>query len=302
MSSAILFPGLVPVTYAGLRTFLQTSEHAWRRFAQASAILGYSLADAFARAGQDDWEAIDCAFLAANLAMGDHAAELVDSEPVLIAGMSFGALPAAVYSGALPYPAAVVLVRDSARVQARHLAELPEPEGTYFFCRVSEADVHRLVDQLRAAGHRIEVSAYLGLDVHGVSAPLSVLALFKSMVGTVGGWGFHTMNRPQHCAVNQGFRDELTQTVYARAPFQPADVPLLSDVDGRALVDPGQVCQSLLAGWTEPVRLSATADGLVAQGIERTYVVGPRNMIGRMISDVCAVVPVTPEALLVPAK
>ncbi|MGQ0842178.1 ACP S-malonyltransferase [Actinokineospora sp.] len=300
MRSAILFPGLVPVSYQGLAGYLSHDRHAGARFTEAADVLGYSLFDAFRAAGPTDWEALDCAYLAVNLALADHALELMANEPVLVAGASFGALPAVVLAGGLDYPAALELVARSARIQAGYLAGFTEPAGCHFFCKVPVEDVEEIVAEVAADGRWIEISAYLGPDIHGVSASLATIELVKARLTARGGWGFHTMNRPQHCARLAELRDDLAERVYRPALFSAARIPLLSDIDGRSLVDPAELRSSLLSGWVDPVRLSVTQQGLARAGIDRAHMVGPRNIIGRLVAEVCEVVTVTPDPAPVP--
>lgn len=290
MTAAVFFPGLVPMDPGDLEGLLRRSAPARRRFGLASDVLGYPLADALFDAADTDWEIIDCGCLTTALALADSAADTLVPAPELSAGMSFGGLPAVVRAGGLEFADALLLVTRSARIQARYLAEQPEPGACMFFLGPNPEQVRGLVGRLAAAGHWIEISAQLGPDIHAVSGGAGTLALFQEGLRDLGGRAFHTMNRPQHCAALTPLRDELERDVYRTTPFRRSRLPVLSDIDGALLRDPADLRTFLLAGWVEPVYLSATVDGLRAAAADRVYLAGPRSLFGRLLGGVCEVV------------
>ncbi|MGW4896333.1 ACP S-malonyltransferase [Kitasatospora sp. NPDC004240] len=292
MTAGLFFPGLVPLGADDVDRLLAHSAPARRRFDRASEVLGHPLAEALRDAGEADWETIDAACLTSALALADSAEEWLDPAPALCTGVSFGGLPAVVRSGGLDFADALVLVVRSARIQARYLAERPEPGACLFLIGLTAGQVGELAARLAAAGHWIEVSAHLGPDIHAVSAAPGTLALFQEEMRALGGRGFHTMNRPQHCRMLAPLRAELERDVYRVTPFHRARLPVLSDIDGTLLREPEELRTFLLDGWVEPVDIDTTVRGLRAAAVDRLYLAGSRNLFGRLLGPVCELVPI----------
>lgn len=303
MSSAVLFPGLAPAGYAVIGDLLSGTPAGRDRIAEAEQVLDRPLLDEFRAAGAggpgtggpEGWEVADCAYLAAAVALADHLPDLLGGDPPrAVVGVSFGGFAAAVAAGGLDYADAVRLVSRSARAQARYLSGRA-PAGCLFCYRISAAEVHRIVADLRGSGRWVEVSADLGMDVHGISATLDTLELVKAAVRERGGAPIYTMDRPQHCSPMAGLRSRLAAHVYPRAQFRIPRVPLISDVDGSVVATPDRVRRSLLDGWTEPVYLRHTVAALRRLRVRRVYLVGPRSLFARLLGDAFDLVPVEPE-------
>lgn len=297
MGDVIYFPGLVPTTFPAVETFLRENVFARRRLEIADEVLGYSLVEAYERAEVYDWEVYEAGFLALTLALADWAHHHVGLYPVTYGGQSFGAVIGAVFGGVLDYRDAVVLVRESTRVEVEYFDALDEPLGCFFFYRLDAAAVDRIVQRSRDAGHAVEASIYLDNSVHAVSGTVSGLDHVRSLVQEAGGFPFYLMNRAEHCSMVGGLRERLEHEVYSKLEWRPGRYPMLSDVSGRMLTDPVEIMHDLLDGWTTPVRWTTVVDGIRASGAERAVVVGPRNMFGRLTRSSLPTITVTPRSV-----
>lgn len=292
---ALYFPGLVPTKFSSVEDFLRTDDYAHARIEVADDVLGYSLLDAYAEAEVYDWEVYESGFMALTLALADWAVEHVELNPVLCGGQSFGAIIAAVFTGALPYEDGLRLVRSSTKVEVEYFDGQPEPLGCLFFYRLDSARVDELVAEFRADGRDVEVSIYLDNAVHAVSGTLADLQLFEERVRESGGYPFYTMNRSEHCSGVRPLRDRLETEVYDAFSWSTPKWPMLSDVSGRLLTDPEAIKQDLLDGWVTPVRWSTVVDGMRAAGAEHAHIIGPRNMFARITNNALPTDVITPK-------
>lgn len=298
MADAIYFPGLVPTTFPGIAGFLTGNEFARHRLRVADEVLGYSLIDAYEKADVYDWEVFEAGFMALSLALADWAAAHLDLEPLVYGGQSFGAIIGAVYGGVLDYPDALRLVRESTRVELDYFGGLAEPVGCFFFYRLASPVVDRLVAQCLAEGHRVQGSIYLDNSVHGVSGTMTGLERFRELVAAEGGHAFYLMNRAEHCPMVMELRQRLEAGVYRRFEWHRSPLPMLSDVTGQLLTEPGEVMADLLDGWVTPVHWSTVVEGIRASGADRAFIIGPRNMFSRLTGNSVPTAIVTPRAVL----
>ncbi|WP_406692040.1 hypothetical protein REH65_08660 [Saccharopolyspora sp. ID03-671] len=289
---ALYFPGLVPTKFSAIEDFLRTSDHARARIEVADDVLGYSLLDAYAEAEVYDWEVYESGFLVLTLALADWALDHVELDPVLCGGQSFGAIIAAVFSGALSYEDGLRLVRASAAVELDYFAAVPEPLGCLFFYRLDSRTVDALVADFPG---ELEVSIYLDDSVHAVSGTLADLRLFEDRVRESGGYPFYTMNRSEHCSTVRPLRDRLETEVYDRVSWNSPKWPMLSDVSGRLLTDPAEIEKDLLDGWVTPVRWSTVVEGMRAARAEHAHIIGPRNMFARITNNALPTDVITPK-------
>ncbi|GAA4621137.1 ACP S-malonyltransferase [Saccharopolyspora hordei] len=295
---ALYFPGLVPTKFSTIETFLRTDDHARRRLAEADEFLGYSLMDAYAEADVYDWEVYESGFMVVTLALADWALENVELNPVLCGGQSFGAIIAAVFSGALSYQDGLALVRNSVLVEVDYFDHQPEPLGCLFFYRMTSQQVDDLVAEFRAAGRDVEVSIYLDDSVHAVSGTLADLELLEARVREAGGFPFYTMNRSEHCPSVRPLRDRLETEVYDRVSWHRPKWPMLSDVSGKLLTDPEEIEQDLLDGWVTPVHWSTVVGGMRDAGTEQVHIIGPRNMFSRITNNALPTEVITPKKVV----
>lgn len=99
--TAMVFPGMGPTTFADVGRFLLVNPVARQLVKTVDGLLGYPLVDCLRAAEGDYSEHAQVAFFTSCLALARWAEEELGVGAELCAGASFGAKPAAVYSGSL---------------------------------------------------------------------------------------------------------------------------------------------------------------------------------------------------------
>ncbi len=297
MPDALYFPGLVPSASSSVEEFMRRNEFVQRRLRVADEVLGYSLLDAYAKAEIYDWEVFETGFMVLTLALADWTMENLDIDPVLCGGQSFGAIVAAVFTGALDYPDAIEFIRASTAVETDYFNGLPAPMGCLFFYRLDSASVDRLIEQCRSDGLDLEASVYLDDSVHAVSGPIEHLKIFRQLIRDRGGHAFYLMNRAEHCPSVAPLRERLKNEVYQKFTWNTPSLPLLSDVTGELLHHPDAIMEDLLDGWVSPVHWTTVVEGIRTAGADNVLIIGPRNMFARITNNRLPTAVVTPKVI-----
>jgi [acyl-carrier-protein] S-malonyltransferase len=258
-------------------------------FDQASADLGYDLLDVCANGPAERLNATDVsqpAIFVASLAALDS---LKQSEPdaagsvVAAAGLSLGEYTALVFAGAMTFADGLAVVRERGRAM-QHAAEAT-PSGMVSALLLDLDKVNEAVEEAKGAG-RIWVANYLcpgNLVVSGAKAACDEVERLAGAAGArtvrlaVAG-AFHTdLMKPA---------DEILAAALARVTVQPARVPVWSNVDAKPHTDPADVRPLLVRQVVNPVRWEETVRGLLADGVERFYEIGPGRVLAGLLKRV----------------
>jgi len=282
METAIVFPGMGPVSFTEAAKFLLINPLARELLAGADEALGYCLFDRYRQTDGDYSEYAQVAFLVTCLAMARWIEKTSDARPEVCAGPSFGAKAAAVYSGALDFADAVRMTAELARCEQRYFAERHRDVVTHSFTRTPAGPLAELLRELDQRDEWYEVSCYVDDDFHMVSLREGTLEWFQRRLRASGGFPLYTMRPPMHCSVFGDLRDLVEREVFGAVRFADPRIPVVADQDGTVLTSAEGVRTMLLDGIVAPVRWPQVVATLKRLGVSRVYVSGQDSIFGRV--------------------
>jgi [acyl-carrier-protein] S-malonyltransferase len=259
-------------------------------FDRASAALGYDLLAVCEHGPADRLNATDVSqpaiFVASLAALEQLRATEPDALPAVtaVAGLSLGEYTALAYAGALSFDDGLRVVQ--ARGQAMQAAADATPSGMVSVLGLEVPEVEALAIEARGAD-TLEVANYLCPGNTVVSGALAAVERLEQLAAQQGGirtvrlavaGAFHThLMKPA---------DERLAAALAGAAIRPPEVPVWSNVDARPHADPAEVRELLVRQVVSPVRWEETVRGLLADGVERFYEVGPGRVLAGLLRRV----------------
>jgi len=251
-------------------------------FEQAGRILGYDLAK-LCREGPketlDSTAISQPAIFVASLAALEH---LKAQQPELAAsaeftaGLSLGEYTALVFAGALSFEDALRVVQK--RGEAMQAAADATPSGMVSILMLERAQVEAICEAARSAGP-LWVANYLCPGNIVLSGSKSGCAKALELAEAAGGktavlavaGAFHTeIMRPA---------DQRLAEALAGVKLTPPRIPVYSNVDARAHEDPAEIRGVLVRQVLSPVLWEECVRGLLAQGVDRFYEIGPGKVL-----------------------
>src|SRR5581483_982356 len=173
-----------------------------------------------------------------------------------------------------------------ARGEAMQAAAEATPSGMVAVIGLEVPEVEALVAEARDAG-TLEVANYLCPGNTVVSGSLPAITRLEEVCQQKGGirltrlavaGAFHTdLMRPA---------DEKLAAALAGITISPPRVPVWSNVDARPHTDPAEIRGLLVRQVLSPVRWEDTLRGLLAEGVERFYEIGPGRVLAGLMKRV----------------
>lgn len=288
--TAFLFPGQGAQTVGMAAALCQALPAANDLFRRASDILGYDLLDVCTSGPAEKLNATDVSQPAIFVASLAALEQVKATEPDALggvfatAGLSLGEYTALAFAGALSFEDGVRLVQ--ARGRAMQDAAVATPSGMISVLGLEVPEVESLVSEVRGTD-TLEVANLLcpgNTVVSGASASLDrfeQLCVQKGGIRTVRlavAGAFHTaLMRPA---------DEKLAAALADVTLNAPTVPVWSNVDARPHTDPAEIRALLVKQVLSPVRWEDTLRGLLAEGVERFYEVGPGRVLAGLLKRV----------------
>jgi [acyl-carrier-protein] S-malonyltransferase len=288
--TAFLFPGQGAQVVGMAGALCQSVPASKALFDRAAAILGYDLLAVCVNGPAERLNATDVSqpaiFVAGLAALEQLKVAEPDSltEVVATAGLSLGEYTALVYAGAMTFEDGLRVVH--ARGRAMQAAAEATPSGMVSVLGLEIPDIEVLVSEARSAGTLV-IANYLcpGNTVLSGALPaierIEQLAVEKGGIRTVRlavAGAFHTdLMKP----ADDRLREALAQVAIA-APM----VPVWSNVDAKPHTDPTEIQELLVRQVISPVRWEETTRGLLAQGVERFYEIGPGRVLAGLLKRV----------------
>lgn len=286
--TAFLFPGqgAQAVGMAGGLTAALPAAKAL--FDEAAAVLGYDLLALCVSGPVERLNATDVSQPAIFVASLAALEQLKTTEPALdgvtaTAGLSLGEYTALVFAGALSFADGLRVVQ--ARGRAMQAAAEATPSGMVSVIGPELAEVEKLVADARGGG-TLEVANLLspGNTVISGSAAavdeacrLAEERKFRTVRLAVAG-AFHTnLMKPA---------DEKLAAALAGVEIRSPRVPVWSNVDAKPHTDPAEIRALLVRQVVSPVRWDETMRGLIADGVEVFYEIGPGRVLAGLLKRV----------------
>lgn len=288
--TAFLFPGQGAQTVGMAGALCQSLPAAKALFDRAATLVGYDLLAVCVNGPADRLNATDVsqpAIFVASLAALEQlkAAEPAAlSEVVAAAGLSLGEYTALVYAGAMTFEDGLRVVQ--ARGRAMQAAAEATPSGMVSVLGLEIADIEVLLSEARSAG-MLEIANYLCPGNTVLSGALPAIERIEQLAVEKGGirtirlavaGAFHTdLMKPADLRLAEALRD---------AAIHPPVVPVWSNVDANPHSDPAEIRGLLVQQVVTPVRWEETIRGILAQGVERFYEIGPGRVLAGLLKRV----------------
>ena len=288
--TAFLFPGQGAQTVGMAAALCQSLPAAHDLFQRAAAVLGYDLLAVCTNGPADRLNATDVSQPAIFVASLAALEQLKATEPeaaadvVATAGLSLGEYTALAFAGALSFEDGVKLVQT--RGQAMQAAAEAAPSGMVSVLGMEVPEVDALVIESRGTD-TLEVANLLCPGNTVVSGSLAAIDRFEQLCVQKGGirtvrltvaGAFHTkLMKPA---------DETLAQALAGVALSAPKVPVWSNVDARPHTDPNEIRALLVRQVLAPVRWEDTLRGLLADGVERFYEIGPGRVLAGLLKRV----------------
>jgi [acyl-carrier-protein] S-malonyltransferase len=285
---AILFPGQGSQAVGMARDLCQAFPAARQKFIDASAILGYDLLDICVNGPADrlnstviSQPAIFVASLAALESLVDSG---VSADYVATAGLSLGEYTALVFAGALSFADGLKLVQR--RGEAMQAAADATPSGMVSVLGLDLDKVEELCKKASAVG-MVQVANLLcprNIVVSGSKAGCEEVErlapefdAMKTIRLAVAG-AFHTnIMKPA---------DEVLAAALEKVDLMSARIPVWSNVDAQPHTSPEEFRSLLVRQVLQPVRWEETIRGLLKEGVQRFYEIGPGRVLAGLLKRI----------------
>lgn len=286
---AFLFPGQ-GAQYVGMAAGLCESLPAARElFEEASSVLGYDLLEVCTKGPKERLDstvisqpAIYVASLAALESLRAQSPE-IENAVIASAGLSLGEYTALAFAGVLRFADGLRLVKT--RGEAMQTASDATPSGMVSILLLPIDKIEELCVQARTCG-TIQIANLLcpgNTVVSGTKAAcdeidkLATAAGAKTVRLSVAG-AFHTdIMKPA---------DQTLAAALDKATLHAARIPIWSNVDAKPHTDPAEIRGLLVKQVIQPVHWETTMRGLLAQGVEKFYEIGPQRVLAGLLKRV----------------
>jgi [acyl-carrier-protein] S-malonyltransferase len=286
---AFLFPGQGAQTVGMARTLCESLPAAQQLFERAAAVLGYDLLAVCANGPAEKLNATDIsqpaiytASLAALEALKLSDMSVVDS-CAATAGLSLGEYTALAFAGAIGFEDGLQVVQ--ARGRAMQAAADAKPSGMMSVLGLEESDVRAICSEASQAGI-IQIANLLCPGNIAISGEMSALAAAEKLVDAKGG-------RVARLAVAGAFHTALMKPADERlaeaidsVPWQNPRLPVWSNVDAKPHTDAGEIRELLVRQVVTPVLWEASMRGLLAEGFDKFYEIGPGRVLAGLLKRV----------------
>lgn len=287
--TAFLFPGQ-GAQFVGMgRQSVAQCPAAQALFDRAAQILGYDIAGVCFAGPKERLDstavsqpAIFVASLAALEVLKSQQPEVVAGAE-LTAGLSLGEYTALVFAGALSFEDGLRVVQQ--RGEAMQAAADATPSGMVSILMLERPQVEAICEQAREAGP-LWVANYLcpgNIVLSGSKAgcaralELAEQAGGKTAVLAVAG-AFHTqIMRPA---------DMRLAEALAHCALGSPRIPVYSNVDSQPHSDPDEIRDVLVRQVLSPVLWEDCVRGLLAQGVDRFYEIGPGKVLKGLLKRI----------------
>lgn len=280
MKHAFIFPGQGS-QFVGMLADLATIYPVIERtFEQASDIIGYDLWQ-LSQAGPaeilNQTDKSQPALLAAEVALWRVWYEYGGTQPLIMAGHSFGEYSALVCAEALAFEEGIQLAQDRGRFMQE---AMPIGEGAVAaLLGLNEAQVLTICEQTA----QDQIVSAVNFNAPGQVVIAGHTAAVERAVAQAKATGAKRavilpISVPVHCALMQPATEKMAQRLSTVA-FNSPKIPILHNIDVTIKTEATAIRQALSAQIDHPIHWTKTIQQIVAQGVTHLFECGPGKVL-----------------------
>jgi [acyl-carrier-protein] S-malonyltransferase len=291
MSIAFVFPGQGSQAVGMGKTLADNFTSARNLFAEVDDALGEKLTDVIWNGPADRLTltenaqpALMAVSLAAMRVLGEEAGLDLARDAAFVAGHSLGEYSALAAAGALTVADTARLLRIRGRAMQ---AAVPVGAGAMAALLGLEFAAAAAIAAEAAQGQVCQAANDNGggqVVVSGDKAAVERAVEIAKLKGAKRAM-LLPVSAPFHCVLMQPAADAMAQAL-ASVSVKPPAVPLVANVQARAISDPAEIMQSLIAQVTGTVRWRESVAFMAAAGVESFYEVGAGKVLSGLVKRI----------------
>ncbi|HEU5235748.1 MAG TPA: ACP S-malonyltransferase, partial [Pyrinomonadaceae bacterium] len=206
------------------------------------------------------------------------------SRPDFVAGHSLGEYSALVAAGALPLKDAIRTVR----ARGRYMQEAV-PVGAGAMAAILGADLETVNAGCNEASQG-EVCSAANINspnqvvIAGSSGAIDRAVEILKQRGAKRAMKLN-VSAPFHCAMMKPAQDRLAADL-EEIEFSDSEMPVVTNVDGRAVTAAGELRDSLVRQVSQPVRWLESVEFLITQGVKTFVEIGPGKVLSGLVRQI----------------
>lgn len=291
-----LFPGQGAQTVGMARELHDADATVRELFASAAQILGYDLAEVCFNGPPEKLDSTvysQPALFVCSMAALHHLKSTqpeAEASCVATAGLSLGEYTALVSAGAMSFDDGLRLVQE--RGAAMQAAADAIPSAMLSVLGMERTKIEELCEEVRKPGEVLQIANLLcpgNIVVSGDLAACERLAPVAEASGAM---------RTIRLAVAGAFHTPIMQPAVERltralnqVTIVPPRVPVFSNVDAQAHVEPSEIRDLLVRQVCSPVLWEDTVLAMLGSGVEHFYEVGPGRVLRGLLKRISRKIP-----------
>jgi [acyl-carrier-protein] S-malonyltransferase len=287
MKKAFVFPGQGSQFPGMGKDLYESSSTARAMFEKANDLLGFRITDTMFSGTEDELRQTRITQPAVFLHSVILASTLSDFNPSMVAGHSLGEFSALVANRTLSFEDALLLVYK--RATAMQMACEKNPGTMAAILNLDDSITERVCAEISAGGHVVVPANYncpgqlvISGSIEGINTAceqLKAAGAKRALVLPVGG-AFHS-------PLMEPARVELEAAIRATKFSEPV-CPVYQNINARAVSDPSQIKDNLIAQLTGPVKWTQSVQQMLADGATQFIEVGPGKVLQGLVKKINA--------------